>query len=73
MSDLVAKVAIAIMNAGDNPIVPVEAEAAIAAVLDDLAEPTEAMRDAGEWAPPDLTATWQAMLAAKRKDVLGDE
>ena len=49
---------------------------AIAAVLDDMAEPSEGMLDAGEFAQPgnlvaDPAPLWQAMLAQYRKEMLG--
>ena len=50
------------------------ARAAIAAVLDDMAEPSEGVIDAGFDAAPDdcsPSAVWQAMLAQYRKEMLG--
>ena len=52
------------------------ARAAIAKVLDDMAEPSEGMLDAGALVRASGYATddiWQAMLAQYRKEMLGED
>ena len=56
------------------------ARAAIAAVFDDLMEPTKEMEDAADpypsgapYEPGSPADVWRAMITAKRKEVLGDD